>query len=431
MLSTDARTRSKRKFGGGARGVGRRAAAGLAVVILSAGCAANASPTPTPTSTLAPASTRPVPTPTLPASPTATGPVGGMTHGRSFHTATALADGRVLTAGGYFESYPIRLADLYDPGPDRFTATGQMAIARGFDTATRLSDGRVLFAGGDPLAWNFDGPYIASAEVYDPTTGTFRPTGSMATGRNLHTATLLADGRVLIAGGNGRGTQPLGSAELFDPTTGKFRPTGSMVVGRGFHTATLLADGRVLITGGTSDGWTGAHFLASAEIYDPTTGKFAATGRMADKRGNHTATRLLDGRVLVTGGTADGAASLATAEIYDPTTGKFTAVGPMAVARTFQEATLLADGRVLVSGGDPAGWIYDGPFLSSAELYDPKTGAFVATGSMKDKLTNQTATLLPDGRVLIAGGYSGHADVDSAELYDPKSGAFSPAGSGG
>jgi hypothetical protein len=367
------------------------------------------------------------PTPT----PAPTSPTGQMTHGRSFHTATALADGRVLAAGGYFDRYPIKLAELYDPTTDRFTATPSMVMARGFDTATRLSDGRVLFAGGDPTVWSFDGPYIASAELYDPTTGTFSPTGSLATGRNLHTATLLLDGRVLIAGGNVSGQHPLASAELYDPKTGTFSPTGSMVVARGFHTATLLADGRVLITGGTSDGWVGAQFLASAEIYDPMTGKFAATGQMADRRGSHTATRLSDGRVLVTGGTATGAASLASAEIYDPKTGKFAATGSMAVARTYQEATRLADGRVLVTGGDPAGWSYDGPFLASAEIYDPKMGSFTTTGSMTDTLTNHTSTLLPNGRVLVTGGYDGSADVASAELYDPKTGTFSPAGSGG
>jgi hypothetical protein len=299
-----------------------------------------------------------------------------------------------------------------------------MAHARGFDTATRLADGRVLFAGGDPATWDFGGRYIATAELYDPSTGVFIATGTLATARNMHTATLLLDGRVLIAGGSDTVAHSIDSAEIFDPTTGTFGPTGSMTVARAFHTATLLADGRVLIAGGTSDSWTGARFLASAEIFDPTIGTFSATGAMADKRGSHTATRLADGRVLITGGTATGDARLTSAEIYDPTTGTFTTTGSMAAARTFQEATLLVDGRVLVSGGDPAGWIYDGPFLASAEIYDPKTGTFTATGSMADTLTNHSATLLPDGRVLIAGGYNGSADVTAAELYDPTTGTF-------
>ena len=348
-----------------------------------------------------------------------------MTHGRSFHTATPLADGRVLVAGGYFDRYPLTLVDLFDPTTGTFSPTSPLARARGFGTATLLLDGGVLFTGGDPKPWNFDGPYIASAELYDPRSGSFASTGSMATGRNLHTATLLLDGRVLIAGGNDRGQHSLDSAELFNPKSGTFTPTGSMTVGRTFHTATLLADGRVLLTGGTSDGWVGAAFLASAEIYDPNTGKFTTTGRMATPRGSHTATPLLDGRVLIAAGTATGVVSLASAEIFDPKRGRFSTTGSMVDARTFQAAILLADGRVLVTGGDPAGWSYDGPFLASAETYDPATGAFTETGKMADTLTNQTATLLPDGRVLIAGGYNGSVDVDAAELFDPIAGTFS------
>ena len=410
--------------------------AGFALIGTACSGAAITAPTavPTATTTAAPTASQttaaPAATPT--ARPTVTSPPGQMTNGRSFHTATALIDGLVLAAGGYFNRYPIVATDLYDPTTATFTATGSMATARGFDTATRLADGRVLFAGGDPSVWNFDGPYLASAELYDPATGTFSPTGSLATGRNMHTATPLLDGRVLIAGGNVSGQHPLASAELYDPATGTFNPTGSLIVARGFHTATLLADGRVLVVGGTSDGWVGAKMLASAEIYDPKTGRFTATGSMADERASHTATLLSDGRVLITGGTpSGGTTSLASAELYDPRTGKFTATGSMTAARTYHEAPRLADGRVLVTGGDPAGWIYDGPFLASAELYDPKTGKFTTTGSMTDTLTNHTATLLSDGRVLIAGGYDGRVDVASAEIYDPKSGTFSPTGSGG
>ena len=406
---------------------GRRLLAGLAVLTLAAGCSGAPGAGPTGAAPTAAAVTAPTAVPvTTGPSPTSRASTAQMTHGRSYHPATALSDGRVLLAGGYFDRYPITAADLYDPTTRTFSATGPMANARGFDTASLLSDGRVLIAGGDPSMWNFDGPYMTSAELYEPASGTFSPTGSLATGRNMHTATLLLDGRVLIAGGNVSGQHPLASAELYDPTTGSFSATGSLVVARGFHTATLLLDGRVLLTGGTSDGWVGDHFLRSAEIFDPPTGTFTATGSMTDKRGNHTATRLADGRVLITGGTATGGTSLASAEIFDPKTGTFTATGSMTAARTFQEATLLMDGRVLVSGGDPAGWSYDGPFLASAEIYDPLTATFSATGSMIATRTNHSATLLPDGRVLIAGGYDGRADVDTAELYDPATGTFSP-----
>jgi hypothetical protein len=419
-----------------ANDVGRRLLGGLTVLVLAAGCAGSAILTQTPISTPGPtaaATATPTPTPTPTATPTTTIPTGPMTVGRQLHTATLLADGRVLVVGGY----PIGLtpslasADLYDPKTHAFTATGPLAHARGSHTATLLSDGRVLIAGGNPGSWAFNGPYLTSAETYDPKTGTFSPTGSLATARTYHTATLLADGRVLIAGGNDSyaGGHAVASAELYDPKSGKFSPTGPLVVARGFHTATLLADGRVLIAGGGDAGWTVSHFLASAEIYDPKTGKFTATGPMAKERANHTATLLSDGRVLIAGGAyGGGTSSLASAELYDPKTGKFTATGSLATARTFHTATRLSDGRVLVTGGDQRGWVYKGPFEASAEIYDPKTGTFSPTGPMADARVSRTATLLSDGRVLIAGGYDGLGGTASAELYDPQSGTFSPAG---
>ena len=254
----------------------------------------------------------------------------------------------------------------------------------------------------------------------------------MTSPRYAHTATLLLDGRVLITGGDDMFRHPIASAELYDPKTGTFSPTGSMKAARSFHVATLLADGRVLVTGGSPFGMHAAagHFLTTAEVYDPKTGKFSPTGSMATERASHTATMLADGRVLITGGAAStasdaGSLSQASAELYDPKTGTFSPTGSMSVARTFQEATLLADGRVLVTGGSADGWGYDGHYYAEAEIYDPKTGTFTATGPMADTLVSHTATLLPDGRVLIAGGYDGVTDLTTAELYDPKTGTFS------
>jgi hypothetical protein len=263
----------------------------------------------------------------------------------------------------------------------------------------------------------------------------------MATARNLHPATLLLDGRVLITGGSDTFKHAVATAELYDPTTGTFGPTGSMAVARGFHAATLLLDGRVLITGGNDQGWGNGHFLATAEIYDPIAGTFTETGSMTDGRSSHTATLLADGRVLIIGGYGDvgnGGTSLASAEVYDPKTDLFKATGPMAEGRTYHTATQLADGRVLVTGGTLDGWDYRGPFNASAEIYDPKTGAFIATGSMTDKRVSHTATLLADSRVLIAGGYDGSGwgggppwpDVTTAEPYDALTGTFGSTGSG-
>jgi hypothetical protein len=173
------------------------------------------------------------------------------------------------------------------------------------------------------------GDTTASAELYDPKTGTFSPTGSMATARAFHTATLLADGRVLIAGGDPSGwnfNSLIASAEIYDPSTGTFSATGSLIVGRAWQTATLLADGRVLITGGGGD-YTNRSFLASAALYNPKTGTFSPTGSMTEPRTYHQATLLLGGRVLITGGYG-ALAPLASAEIYDPASGTFTAVAP-------------------------------------------------------------------------------------------------------
>ena len=248
-------------------------AVGGTLYLLQPGRPGVGGPGPTPS-----ASASPTPTPTPTPMPTPTGP---MSNGRQIHTATLLADGRVLVAGGY-EAGNITLAsaDLYDPATDTFSATGSLAAARGFHTATLLSDGRVLVAGGGPASWSVGDAFLTSAELYDPTTGTFSPTGSLATARDLHTATLLSGGRVLVAGGLARGRayaddpQFLALAELYDPA-GSFSATGPMTERRARQMATLLADGRVLVTGGSGDF---AAPLASAELFDPATGTFSPAG---------------------------------------------------------------------------------------------------------------------------------------------------------
>jgi hypothetical protein len=292
--------------------------------------------------------------------------------------------------GGLFPTGALSSAELYDPHTGTFSPTGSMTTARAGSTAILLRNGLVLIIAG----YDVHGHPVASAELYHTETGTFSPTGSMAFARVGYTATPLANGCALIVGGSppDDSLSDFASAELYDPTTGTFAPTGSLRTARHDHTATLLSDGRVLVAGGGH----GTDGLASAEIYDPQTGVFSQTGSMAS-RGAHTATRLLDGRVLLaTGGPA---------ELYDPKTGKFTPSGAMVVNRMWPTATLLQDGRVLIVGGycDYNLWCSTAE-EPVGELYDPATGTFSPTVFATTRRMYHTATLLPDGRVLIAGG---------------------------
>jgi hypothetical protein len=367
-----------------------------------------------------------------------------MSVGRDGHTATLLADGRVLVAGGLSNadaSHPLSSAELYDAKTGTFNSTGSMSVPRSLHTATLLQDGRVLIVGGydaDDFTGTGEAPgpgqSIPStkpgppdprriAELYDPATGTFSRTGTMAFDRYGDTATLLRDGRVLIVGGESLRSGIVASTELYDPKTGVFTSTGSMSTPRTGHTATLLPDGDVLIAGGyDSAGFS----LASAELYDPTTGRFRPAGSMSVVRTNHTATLVRDGRVLIAGGfDVNGdpqnayPSPYSSAELYDPASGTFSPTGSMWRPRAGHTATLLGDGQVLLtgstigSGTDKAGIM--------AELYDPTTGSFSPTEGMID--VNDTATGLLDGRVLLTGGgiavVGGAESLAAAELYLP------------
>jgi hypothetical protein len=382
------------------------------------------------------------------------------------------------------------------PQPARqasWNTTGSMADARFDFTATLLADGRVLVAGGD-LGYDANPRALASAELYDPGTGTWTPTGSMLTGRYRHTATLLPDGKVLVAGGNIDSSGVVGidcclaTAELYDPANGTWTATGSMNAPRVDQWATLLHDGTVLVVGGDaypntgldrfpverydpgSETWSATEeseisvghdltatllpdgrvlFLGSGpSLYDPTTGSWSNTlgcclgGDPDTYSGSGTATLLSDGHVLRAGGRGrvpsaepgftSRSIALATAALYDPVGGGWRATGSMHVGRADAAAALLADGRVLVIGGDKDGFRRA---IAPAELYDPASGTWAATASMAEARFSEIAILLLDGRVLVVGGAGTEVLVNaetgeymtpalaSAELYNPGDGS--------
>jgi WD40 repeat protein len=300
-----------------------------------------------------------------------------------------------------------------------FGYTGSLNAARYGHTATLLRNGKVLVAGGA------DSNYtpLASAELYDPALGTWAATGSLATTRSYHTATLLPDGKVLVAGGYDLLT--LTSAEVYDPDSGTWAATGNLNTARMGHTATLLYNGRVLVVGGFGTG-PNPESLTSAELYDPDTRMWTATGDLNTARNGHTLTVLRDGNVLVAGG-FNFLIPLTSAEVYNVYYGIWTATGSLNTARYGHTAILLRNnGKVLVAGGQDIG---QNP-LASAELYDPALGTWtVTTGSLNAARYGHTATSLPNGKVLVAGGLgTGFFDLSSAELYDSDSEMWSATG---
>ena len=344
---------------------------------------------------------------------------------RKQHTATLLSIGTVLVVGGLDgSSNALTSAELFNPVNGTWRTTfSSLASARGNDTATMLANGQVLFVGGIDSSGNL----LASAELFDPTVnpnrGKWTKTGALNTPRACHTATLLPNGRVLVVGGVTNTLHPfvapfsISSAEIYNPSTATWTNANTMTTARAYHTATLLPNGMVLIAGG-------------ADINGPTNGTelfsngiWMLTGSMNVPRERHTATLLRNGKVMVAGGTTNNNGQVtAIAELYDPSLGTWTLTGPMNIQRFNQTATLLPNGQVLVAGG--GSHIDESGYLPSAELFDPSTGAWTMTDSMNYARNYHTATLLPDGQVLVAGGYENPRAITAAELYDPVTGIW-------
>jgi hypothetical protein len=351
---------------------------------------------------------------TVQAAPGAWSLTGSMSTAREFHTETLLLNGQVLVAGGLSGSAGSILAsaELYNPSTGLWSLTDPMPAGRYDHSATRLNDGTVLVAGGETPTES----QSASAVLYDPSTGHWTPTGSMNIARITHTATLLPDGKVLVAGGQGPGT--LASAELYDPASHTWALTNPMNATRYLHSATLLLNGKVLVAGGGYFPMPASPIvmLASAELFDPVSHTWTLTsGGMGAARGNHGATLLGNGMVLVSGGMSAPLTEITTAEVFNPASSTWATTGSLNTARAFHGAALLGSGKVLVAGG-----LNGTNVLASAELYDPASTTWTLTGSLNTaRDAHNGATLLSGGKVLVAGGEGLAGKLASAELFDP------------
>ncbi len=340
---------------------------------------------------------------------------GTLNVARTGFTTTLLPSGKVLVAGGDVDGAGNTVyasAELYDPATDTWSLTGSMTAARGWHSAILLSSGKVLVVGGLD-----NGNDLSSCELFDPTTGTWSTTGSLVTARSGANMVLLSDGKALIAGGH-NGAAPnetLSSAELYDPTTGTWSTTGDMTMARRTNSMNLLPNGKVLVAGGTIKYTTTV--FDSAELYDPVSGTWTATGSMNTARIIFAATLLSNGKLLVTGGssTSDTITPLASAELYDPATEVWTATASMSTARAGAAASMLSDGTVLLAGGTSDGT----DALSSAELYDSATGTWSDTGSMSGGRVGSHAVELSSGKVLLVGGMDASGILATSELYNP------------
>ncbi len=324
---------------------------------------------------------------------------------RAGHTATLLADERVLVAGGVDGETELATAEVIDPASATVASLGALAQARSGHTATLLPDGRMLIAGG-----HAEGSSLAAAELFDPDTGTSAPAPAMKWARTGHAAALLDDGRVLLVGGTDDG-KPVARAELFDPASGSFTPTAKSRAVHRDATATVLPFGKVLVAGTATK-----KKAPAAELYDPVKDKWTAV-KKAPRVTGHVAAKLRDGRVLLAGGPGE------KSQLFDLAKGKFAQAPAVAAKRTGHTATPLLFGEVLIVGGDQ-----NGEEVAAVELFDIETDSFETIGELMIPRTGHTTTALAEGGALIVGGTWAGLALDGILVYDPDTRELEPLG---
>ncbi len=355
------------------------------------------------------------PTPSILLTPGVWNSIDPMSVNRDGHTSTLLPDGRVLIVGGVDGTTYYSSVEIFDPSTNAWTSATSMSVARAYHSATLLQNGKVLVVGG---ANSSAGPSLKSVEIYNPTTDTWTTKGSITVGRVFHSATLLKDGRVLVAGGSTDAdtwtpSTTTATAEIYDPGTGTWLTTGSMALDRNSHLSIILLDGRVLVAGGgTTVHWT---TISTAEIYDPSSGSWSSAGNMGSMRNYPAGTLLENGKVLIAGGFSDSQGTLNTAEIYDPANNTWSFTGSMVTGRGSHTALLLGDNRVLVIGGDDGNW--GGNSKTGAEIFNPTTSTWSSIANLMVARFDHEATLLSNGSVLVSGGRNDNSALSSAELY--------------
>jgi hypothetical protein len=345
--------------------------------------------------------------------PTAT----DMAIGRNAHRMMPLPDGRLILQGDVTApTAGTNTVEVYNPDARNFQRLGRLLITRWQDASAVLADGRLLVVGGRTNLSNLD--VVASAELLDPATGITVPTGSLNFPRTLARAVTLQDGRVLVFGGTGVNGFSVASAELYDPATGQFTVCGATTVNRPvaqeISSATVLQDGRVLVFG------SGGTPTSGAELFNPATGTFQSAGAVVLRRTSHSATLLPDGRVVIIGGIPSGVPNAVTnlVEVYNPATATFSVMGNILQPRRSHTATLLPDGRILVAGGWPGG-IAVPPAIAAMEIFDPFTGTSEYIGDMAARRADHRVTALANGQLIITGGRSEGPFLRTAEVFDP------------